>query len=331
MKLIEAYVYEVTRRLPNKARHDIALELTSTIEDMLPDNYNTEDVKDVLEKLGPPATFAANYRDETRYLIGPSLYDSYMDTIKLVLPWALLIALIVQVIQNIFLLNEEQAILTMLLKFISFTIVDLILVTLQVLFWITIIFVILERNGVRKAPLHDEWTVDMLDAVQIIPNHKRIPIGEIVLEAGWIVILTVGYFTAEHFIGVYQKVESGNLLLMLPIFQQQTLLAFAPLLLFAVAIEIALLLYKLKQRVWTMHIAIANLIIKLITTIISMMIISHANFINAELAPYLANVMNVAPIKMEQSIHAIIIVTLLTIIISTCSDIYKGFRKVKAD
>ncbi len=39
MNLIETYVYEVTRRLPEKTRGDIALELRSTIEDMLPGRF----------------------------------------------------------------------------------------------------------------------------------------------------------------------------------------------------------------------------------------------------------------------------------------------------
>lgn len=329
MRLIEAYVYEVTRRLPKKARHDIALELTSTIEDMLPINYTTEDVQIVLEKLGNPADFAANYRDEERYLIGPSLYDSYLDTIKLVLPWALVIALVVQAIQSFSLLDGEQVMLTMLLEFISFSIPGLIGVALQVLFWITITFVILERSGVKKIQHGEEWTIDALHAVQIIPDSKRISIGEIVVEAVWIVILTAGYLTAEHFIGVYQKAKGDHLLLMTPIFQQQTLLACLPLLLLAVALEIALLLYKLKQRAWTMNIAIANLIVKLITTIISIIIISHDNLINNELAPYLATIMQTAPAKIEQGISAIIFATIIVIIITACIDIYKGWHKAK--
>ena len=39
MNLIDIYIQEVTRRLPEKSRDDIALELRSTIEDMLPENY----------------------------------------------------------------------------------------------------------------------------------------------------------------------------------------------------------------------------------------------------------------------------------------------------
>ena len=77
MKLIEVYIQEVTRRLPEKNREDIALELRSTIEDMLPDDYREEDVKSVLEKLGNPAILASGYRDQPMYLIGPRYFDVY--------------------------------------------------------------------------------------------------------------------------------------------------------------------------------------------------------------------------------------------------------------
>ena len=66
MNLIEIYIQEVTRRLPEKNREDIALELRSTIEDMLPDDYTEEDVKVVLEKLGNPVTLASGYRGSAR-------------------------------------------------------------------------------------------------------------------------------------------------------------------------------------------------------------------------------------------------------------------------
>ncbi|PEV02804.1 HAAS signaling domain-containing protein, partial [Bacillus cereus] len=58
MSLIDMYVHEVAKRLPEQNREDITLELRSTIEDMLPDDYNEEDVKSVLEKLGSPVSLA---------------------------------------------------------------------------------------------------------------------------------------------------------------------------------------------------------------------------------------------------------------------------------
>jgi len=52
MELIEVYIQEVTRRLPEKMRRDIAMELRSNIEDMLPDDYSKDDVKQELKNSG---------------------------------------------------------------------------------------------------------------------------------------------------------------------------------------------------------------------------------------------------------------------------------------
>lgn len=40
MNLIDLYIQEVAKRLPEKNREDITLELRSTIDDMLPEDYN---------------------------------------------------------------------------------------------------------------------------------------------------------------------------------------------------------------------------------------------------------------------------------------------------
>lgn len=45
MDLIELYIQEVIRRLPEKDRHEVALALQSKIEDKLPDGYTEQDVK----------------------------------------------------------------------------------------------------------------------------------------------------------------------------------------------------------------------------------------------------------------------------------------------
>jgi len=79
MRIIDLYIQEVTRRLPEKSREDIALELRSTIEDMLPDDYSEEDVKPVLEKMGNPAILASGYLDRPMHLIGPRYFDVYIN------------------------------------------------------------------------------------------------------------------------------------------------------------------------------------------------------------------------------------------------------------
>jgi hypothetical protein len=88
MELIDRYIYDVTRRLPEKQREDIAKELSGLIEDMLAqragdENSNNADIEAVLTELGEPSALAAKYSGRPRYLIGPELFDTYTMVVKI--------------------------------------------------------------------------------------------------------------------------------------------------------------------------------------------------------------------------------------------------------
>lgn len=100
MKLIDRYIAEVGRYLPQKSRDDIEKEIRSTLEDMLEDRSaeNDRPVDDemtvqVLKEFGHPLKVAASYMPQ-RYLIGPQLYPYFIMVMKLALLVAFGIALI---------------------------------------------------------------------------------------------------------------------------------------------------------------------------------------------------------------------------------------------
>ncbi|MEH7274964.1 HAAS signaling domain-containing protein, partial [Neobacillus vireti] len=119
MRLIELYIQEVTRRLPEKSRADIALELRSTIEDMLPDDFSEEDVKDVLKKMGNPVLLASGYLDRPLHLIGPRYYDIYINLLKMILPIAVAISLISMIAETILTHSSDEAVLPVILNLIG--------------------------------------------------------------------------------------------------------------------------------------------------------------------------------------------------------------------
>src|SRR5690606_39352035 len=110
MNLIDLYIGEVTRRLPEKNRQDIALELRSAIEDMLPEDPSEQDVKEVLAEMGNPAVLASGYRDKPMHLIGPRYFDLYISLLKLILPIAITVTLIVVIVVAIFTNSGETTI-----------------------------------------------------------------------------------------------------------------------------------------------------------------------------------------------------------------------------
>lgn len=334
MKLIEAYIYEVTRRLPEKMRDDIALELRSTIEDMLADNYSEIEVKNVLSKLGNPVELAASYRDTPRYLIGPQVYDAYISTIKLIAPWAILITLLVHIVESIVLFTGEEALLTGIIKTVSITFVNIISVLLQVLFWITIAFVIMERTDRLKGNISmfnitDEWTPDDLKNTTIIPKEKNIPTRDIAFSLFGAVLLAILYFNADHFAGIYQSDDTGKLTFTAPFFNQETLLSYWPIIIFLISLEIVFCLYKLKVRKWTIPLAIINTFVHLLSTIVFIVIISNPNLIHDAFIPQMADAIQTHTSTVATFIDRIIWISIAIIIVTNIIDIFSSFRKAK--
>ncbi len=104
MSLVDLYIQEVGRRLPEKERADISQEIRSMIEDTLEDQAkqqgkapDDEMIVDVLKKLGPPEKIAASYLPP-RYLIGPEWYPHFVTTLQVVLPIVVILAAISMVI-----------------------------------------------------------------------------------------------------------------------------------------------------------------------------------------------------------------------------------------
>ena len=89
--LIDNYVSEVGRRLPEKTRKDIEAEIRSILQDMLDERsqktgkpVDQEMTLEVLKAYGAPEKVAATYQGE-RYLIGPKLYPIFMLVLRIVL------------------------------------------------------------------------------------------------------------------------------------------------------------------------------------------------------------------------------------------------------
>ena len=90
MDMIDLYVTEVGKLLPKKKRLDIETEIKYTLEDMLDERSSSsigqnrdELVMELLKEYGSPAKVAASYRND-QYLIGPGIYSSFLQIIRIV-------------------------------------------------------------------------------------------------------------------------------------------------------------------------------------------------------------------------------------------------------
>lgn len=330
MSLIDIYVEEVAKRLPEKNREDIILELRSTIEDMLPDDYNDDDEKRVLEKLGSPVSLANGYLDRPMYLIGPRYFDVYTTLLKMIIPIAAVIALIAMVAENFVGYDGEQAVLNVILNLIGKGIGEIIEVGLHVFFWLTLVFAILERTDKDKGtqPLTTslkKWTPDDLKNISYIPKKKSISKFEVFGGLMWTAIWATLYFYANHLVGVYHGTESG-LKFVAATFNQDVLLQYWPIVVIVIVFEIAISLYKLVQGQWTKKLAIGNAILQIVGTIVFIVIVVNPHLFNEGFIAYVANVFTTSP---EEVKKWLIGGGIIIYILSAALNIFDGFRKAR--
>ncbi|MED3997214.1 hypothetical protein P4647_21670 [Peribacillus frigoritolerans] len=327
MELIELYIQEVTRRLPEKNRADIALELQSTIEDMLPDDHTEQDVKAVLLKLGDPVTLASGYRDRPMHLIGPRYYDVYISLLKMILPIAAVISLIALVGDNPF-RDTGNTVMEAILKIIGKGISSIISTGIQVFFWLTLSFAILERLDTSKdqSPVTKDlkpWTPENLKDIPNISKKKAVPMIEVFASLLGLSVFAALYFNAANLLGVYEK-RNGSLIFVTPSFNQDVLNSYWLLVSCVIIIGVLLTIYKLFLARWTLKLAFFHAIYQLLYTLAFIIIISNPDLLNPEFLAYQRTLFSID--EWKSSIYWGLI---LISIIFAAYDTYQGFRKAK--
>ncbi|MEC0275610.1 MULTISPECIES: HAAS signaling domain-containing protein [Peribacillus] len=327
MELIELYIQEVTRRLPEKNRADIALELQSTIEDMLPEDYTEQDVKAALLKLGDPVTLASGYRDRPMHLIGPRYYDVYISLLKMILPIAAVISLIALVGDNPF-RDTGNTVMEAIFKIIGKGISSIISTGIQVFFWLTLSFAILERLDTSKdqSPVTKDlkpWTPENLKDIPNISKKKAVPMVEVFASLLGLSVFAALYFNAANLLGVYEK-RNGSLIFVTPSFNQDVLNSYWLLVSCVIIIGVLLAIYKLFLGRWTLKLALFHAIYQLLYTLAFIIIISNPDLLNPEFLAYQRTLFSID--EWKSSIYWGLI--LISIIIAAY-DTYQGFRKAK--
>lgn len=306
MNLINIYLQEVERRLPEKNRDDILLEIRSTIEDMLPENPTDEDKKAVLKELGDPVQLAYGYSEKPMHLIGPRYYDLYISLIKMIIPIAVTISLISLIAEYVFTSAEGSAFMNMILTIIGEGVWRVIAVGMQVFFWVTIVFAIIERVDPGKeseslTATKKEWTPDDLKKVTYVPKKRAIPRWEIYAALLWTALWASVYFNADRLLGIYEN-QGDGLIFVTPAMNQDVLLSFWPGVILVIGLEIALALYKLLKMEWSKGVAWFNTIQEVIGTVIFIWILSDENLFQPEFIAYIADLFNVSSNQVENSI-----------------------------
>lgn len=167
--LTDRYVAAVLRSVPERSRTDIERELRASIGDAMDARLDQGEAREaaeaeVLSELGDPGRLAAEYAGSARYLIGPSVYGSYLRTLGMVsavfvpVSWLAVVA--------VWLAGGSS-----LLTSIATASVVALFAALLVAFWTTLAYAVFERSSEVRAEMAEafgvkpgRWTPDRLPA-----------------------------------------------------------------------------------------------------------------------------------------------------------------------
>lgn len=232
-KLIDRYLYDVTRRLPEKQREDIEEELRTLIEDMLEerqDNGQCEEknIAEVLTELGVPALLAEKYRGDEAHLIGGEYYPLYCQILKVVLI-CVGVGVLVSAIVSFFVSAVEMDANGMM-QLVQDGFIDLAVIPsalIQAFGWVTLVFFLLEREQVKLRNVKTPWTTDKLPQ---IPYKKAvIDKGDSIVGIIFSVIFMVVFICVPELLGAWVKDLNGEMVAV-PIFNMSIWNKVMPLL-----------------------------------------------------------------------------------------------------
>jgi hypothetical protein len=205
MELINRYVYQVGRRLPERTRADVEQELRSLLLDALEErtgrtvDFTEEEQVAVLEEFGSPEQMADKYRPRPRYVIGPKVYNLYMIVIAAIAGAGLLASLVTTVVSSLG-PDAKVSVLGLLLR--AWTI--FMNIALSGIGSATLVFALLERlvpDEEFETDAEEKWNPRDLPAIE--PRDEIKPAGLIVEIAFLALLMTALLAFGQRIGGVY--------------------------------------------------------------------------------------------------------------------------------
>jgi len=325
--LIERYVYDVTRRLPEKDREDVKKELRANIYDMLSENANDEAMKKVLYELGSPASLAEQYRSHPRYLISPAFYDEYVRALKWILP---LVGVLVMLIGFAVGAVDAAKASTISVPFVISGIISKgvsmgVSAAFQALVWTTIGFAIAERSGEKKPKVGEHgWRVEDLPEVQ---NPKAaIPLSEGIAELVVSVLFSIlGILYCTNRLPLMMVFAQGDMVFY-NILSQRFLTLLIPVILISLALAIVQAIAKINDRRWSVFVCSSVVVKKIVDMSMTLFLLNQPDIISTEFAGFLSSVglSDIFPFANGGQFFLILISVL--VVIGTISDSIKAIK-----
>lgn len=276
--LTERYIAAVMRRLPESGRGDVATELRASLADDIEARIaggtapETAE-RDALLALGDPDRLAAGFAGTPLHLIGPAVYLDWRRLLTVLLSIVLPITAGALVIARAL---AGDGPLDIVLG-VTGTVIS---VAIALVFWVTVIFAIIERAGGADRPLV-AWSPDSLPASDGKPQ-----VGVDVLVGGVLgLMLLVAGLVAQSTFPMFRDDEGGAVPFLAPDLWSWWIPYFVVVL--AAELVFAVILYR--RRVWSLGLAVGNIVLSLAVAVPLIVLVLTDSVVNPEFSARLAD------------------------------------------
>ncbi len=324
--LTDRYVWAVLRAVPRSQRTELEPEIRALVADAIearngqpsPDGGSapTGDAAEATEaaeraalaELGDPGLLAARYSEQPNYLIGPTFFPEWRRLLTLILPIVVPIVSIVVLAANLLSGNTVG-------QAITAGIGTAITVTLQTLFWVTLVFAVIERATSPNAIKSKPWSVDDLPE---LPDDGRIGI----LEAASTVAANVFVVAAILWVQLQPPIVVDGQ--SFPLFDPALWSFWLPYFLIVTLLEIGFTIALYLRRRWTWGFATINAVLGAAFAIPAVWLLQNDLLFN----PALVSAVGSATGGTWLDVTGIVIA--VTVVAIVAWDAIDGFRKAYA-
>lgn len=253
LTLTERYIAVAVQSLPEQQRADVSRELRAAIMDAMDarlaqgrgqahDTASAEAA--VLTEMGDPERLAASYTDRKLYLIGPDVFLTYWRVLK-----QLLIIIVPILTGLVFLAHLADG--NSGLSAIGEAAGSVITIALHIVFWTTLVFVIIDRYDPDEVRRMRTWSLDKLPDTA----PRQISLGDILsgIALSIVAIALIVLQTRRSFV-----TDNGE---HVPVLNPDLWSFWLPAIIVVLLIGIVLEIAKYRSGHWTMPLAISNLLV----------------------------------------------------------------------
>jgi hypothetical protein len=265
------YVAAVLKGIPADQRAIVQAELQRSIDTSVSERIaQGEDPgtaeRMVLRELGDPMRVSATYSGRSLSLIGPTFYPEYFRLLKLLVS---IVVPIVTVVVGITTALSGESLWSVVLAAVG----SGFMVGIQIAFWVTLVFAVIDRRTTNNSAVTSEWDLDDLPEVTV----NRIGIGDTLTSITGLSLLILFLLWQPTY---QESFDPGGP--SIPILNPELSTLWIPVLIVILLASITLELVKYRTGRWTIPLAAANSVLSLSFAFSAIFIISSDQLLNPE-------------------------------------------------